>query len=157
MWRPCSTYFSTSMVSSPKDDSASRLAAATASSYSSAERTMRMPLPPPPAAAFTSTGIAAVVPARDDRDAGRDRDLARGVLATHLVHHGCGRSDQLEARRLDGAGEGRALGEEPVAGVDRVGAGRLGGGHDGVDVEVALDPDGVVGRADVRARRRRGR
>ena len=56
MWRPCSTYFSTSIVSSPNADSASRLAAATASSYSAAERTMRIPLPPPPAAAFTNTG-----------------------------------------------------------------------------------------------------
>ncbi len=56
MWRPCSTYFSTMIVSSPNADAASRFAAATASSYASAERTMRMPLPPPPAAAFTRTG-----------------------------------------------------------------------------------------------------
>ena len=56
MWRPRSTYFSTSMVSSPNAASASRFAAATASSYSSSLRTIRMPLPPPPAAAFTSTG-----------------------------------------------------------------------------------------------------
>ena len=55
-WRPCSTYFSSSRVSSPKADCASRFAAATAASRSSADRTMRMPLPPPPAAALTSTG-----------------------------------------------------------------------------------------------------
>ena len=56
-------------------------------------RTMRMPLPPPPAAALTSTGnvivggrrVARV--RRHDRHAGRDRDLAGGVLAAHLVHH----------------------------------------------------------------------
>ena len=62
MWRPCSTNFSTRIVSSPKADSASRLAAATASSYSSAFRTIRMPLPPPPAAAFTRTGYGACSP-----------------------------------------------------------------------------------------------
>ena len=56
MCRPDSTYFSTSMVSSPKEDLASRCAAANASAYSPSERTMRMPLPPPPAAALTSTG-----------------------------------------------------------------------------------------------------
>ena len=55
-WRPDSTYFSTSMVSSPNADLASRRAASTASAYSSSLRTIRMPLPPPPAAAFTSTG-----------------------------------------------------------------------------------------------------
>ena len=55
-WRPCSTYFSISIVSSPNALLASRWAEATAAAYSSALRTMRMPLPPPPAAAFTSTG-----------------------------------------------------------------------------------------------------
>ena len=61
MWRPCSTYFSTRIVSSPNDESASRLAEATAASKSAGSRTIRMPLPPPPAAAFTSTGYADVV------------------------------------------------------------------------------------------------
>jgi hypothetical protein len=56
MCRPCSTYFSTRIVSSPNADAASRFAAATASSYSPWDRTMRIPLPPPPAAAFTRTG-----------------------------------------------------------------------------------------------------
>src|SRR6185436_14093257 len=56
MCRPCSTYFSTRIVSSPNAASASRFAAATASSYSPSERTMRMPLPPPPEAALTRTG-----------------------------------------------------------------------------------------------------
>ena len=55
MWRPCSTYRSNSMVSSPKADAASRRAAATASGKLVASvRTIRMPLPPPPAAALTS-------------------------------------------------------------------------------------------------------
>ena len=44
------------------------------------------------------------------------------------------------------------LREEAVAGVDRVGADGLRRGHDGVDVEVGLDPDRVVGRPDVRGR-----
>ena len=58
MWRPCSTYFSTSMVSSPNADIASRRADATAASYSASERTIRIPLPPPPAVALTRTGKA---------------------------------------------------------------------------------------------------
>ena len=58
---------------------------------------------------------------------GRDRDVARGVLAAHLVHHVGGRADEDQPGVGDRAGEGGALGEEAVAGVDRVGAGRAGG------------------------------
>ena len=61
-----------------------------------------------------------------------------------------GRADQLEPGGLDGAGERGALGQEAVAGVDGVGAGGLRGGDHLVDVEVAPDPDGVVGLAHVR-------
>ncbi len=55
-------------------------------------------------------------------------------------------------------GEGRVLGEESVAGMDRVGAGLLRGLDQRVGVEVAVpgagrsDADGFVGRADVARR-----
>ncbi len=88
--------------------------------------------------------------ARDDRHARGDGDLACGVLAPHLFHDRGGRADELEPRGLDGAGELGALGQEAVAGVDGVGVGGLRGGDHLGDVEVAPDPDGVVGLAHVR-------
>jgi hypothetical protein len=77
-------------------------------------------------------------------------DRARGVLATHLLHHAGARTDQHEAGVLDGLGEGGALGEEAVAGVDRVGPGAFAAAIDGVDVEVGVDRDGLVGVVHVR-------
>ena len=112
-----------------------------------------MPLPPPPAAAFTSTGNPRVFATRDDGHARRDGDLAGGVLAAHLLHHLRGRADQRDAGLLERLGERGPLGEEAVAGMDRVGAGGPGGRDDGVDVEVALDPDRLVGGAARAARR----
>jgi hypothetical protein len=90
---------------------------------------------------------------RDHGDAGRDRDLAGGVLAAHLVHHVGGGTDQRDAGVLEGAGERGALGEEAVSGVHRVGTAVARGGDDLVDVEVAGDPDRGVGLAGVRCGR----
>ena len=64
-------------------------------------------------------------------------------------------SDEREARVLDGAGELGPLGEEPVAGMDRLGTGQRGRLEDRLDPEVALrrrrraDADRLVGGADV--------
>ena len=97
----------------------------------SAPRTIRMPLPPPPAAALTRTGKSKVVGAsvavvrRHDRDA-RPRPRSRGPRP-------CGPSAPSPRRTGRPAtspasstrpGERGALGEEAVAGVDRVGARR---------------------------------
>ena len=126
MWRPCSTYFSTSMVSSPNADA--RLAPRGRDrlvELASADGRSRMPLPPPPAAALTRTGIRlGVLTARHHGHAGGDGDLARGVLAAHLLHHRrpTGRPGRCR-RRSSAARERRALGEEAVAGVHRLGAG----------------------------------
>src|SRR5690606_36864886 len=87
---------------------------------------------------------------RDHGYAGGDGDLAGGVLAAHRVHHVAGRADQCDTGCLEGTGEDGPLGEEPVAGVHRVGARLLRRGHDGVDVEVAGHLYGHVGGADVR-------
>ncbi len=156
MWRPCSTYFSMSMVSSPNADDASRRAAATAASYSSAVRTIRMPLPPPPAAALTSTGksIAAGSPEPSyDGTTGTPAATAisraaslRPILS---ITSALGPTSVMPAASTARAKRG-TLGEEAVARVDRVRAGLDRGRDDGVDVEVARDPHRVVGRAHVR-------
>src|SRR3954453_2414584 len=49
-----------------------------------------------------------------------------------------GRADEDDARLFTGAREGRVLGEEAVAGVDRLGAGLLDHLEDLLDLEVAL-------------------
>jgi hypothetical protein len=58
-------------------------------------------------------------------------------------------SDPDEARCLDGLREVWALGEEAVAGVDGVGAGRVRRPDVLLRVEVARDLDRLVGRARV--------
>ena len=72
-----------------------------------------------------------------DGHAGFDRRVARRDLVAHL-RHGLGRRpDPDEARVLDGSCEGLVLGEEPVAGVDRVGLRFLGHLEDLVNAQVA--------------------
>ena len=78
------------------------------------------------------------------------RDLAGGVLAAHLLHHRGARADQGEAGLLHGVRKGRPLGEEAVAGVDRLGPALEGSGDHGADVEVGRHLDGLVGLPDVR-------
>jgi hypothetical protein len=80
----------------------------------------------------------------------------------HLVAHGLDRlgrrSHEDEARLAHGAGEGRALGEEPVAGVHGVGAGALGHLEQLRDLQIALggrrgpDVEGMVGEPGVQRR-----
>ena len=106
-----------------------------------------MPLPPPPAAALTSTGSRSAAAVghrrrgRHDRDACRDRDLAGRVLAPHRSITSADGPTNTRPASSTRSRERRALGQEAVAGMDGVGAGGLGGGDDGVDVEVGLgDP-----------------
>ena len=76
-------------------------------------------------------------------------------LVAHPGHHLRGRSDEDELVVLAGRDKGRVLGQEPVAGVDRLAAGCRRGGDHGRDVQVTLrrrrrpDGDGAVGEADV--------
>ncbi len=72
---------------------------------------------------------------------GRDRVLLRGDLVAGHLEHVAARADERDAvlgRRLRQVG---VLGEEPVAGVDRVGAALLGDPDDLGDVEVRPDRD----------------
>ena len=84
-----------------------------------------------------------------DGHAGLSGDLLRGELVAALPQGVGRRPHERDTGGLDRLRELGALGEEAVAGVDRVGrrlAGRL---HDRVGVEVALDLEHPVGRARV--------
>ena len=150
-------------VPSPNADSASRAADSTASASSDSSRTTRMPLPPPPAAAFTSTGI--VRPGRHrarcgvvDRR-GRHTRFDRRLLRRHLVAEQGdligGRPDPDQPGVDHGPCERRVLGEEAVAGVDRVASGVERGLEHSVPTEVRLgrarptERHGEVDRVDV--------
>ena len=91
-----------------------------------------------------------------DRHAGcRDVQLGPDLVA-HDVEGLIARADEDDAGLAAGAGEARVLGEEPVAGVHGLRAGRQGGLDDAGGVEVALgggrraDVHGLVGEAHVR-------
>ena len=77
-----------------------------------------------------------------------------GDLVAHPLHDLGRRADEGDALRGAGLGEGRVLGEEAVARVDRVAAGDLGGGQDVRDVQVRVarrrraDADRLVGQVD---------
>ena len=64
-------------------------------------------------------------------------------------------ADEGDAVLVEDVGEARILGEEPVAGMDRVGAGDLARGEQGGDVEIGIarrrraDADAFVGELDV--------
>ena len=90
-----------------------------------------MPRPPPPAAAFSisgnpSDGELARVPLerdgrpRHDRDPGRLGTAARRQLVAERLQRRGRRSDEDEPGGLDRAGEAGILGQEAVAGVDRL-------------------------------------
>ena len=97
---------------------------------------------------------AALAPG-DERHAGRLHLGLRARLVAHPLHHVRARTDEDEIVVLARPHEGRVLGEEAVAGMDGLAAGRLGGGDHVRDAEVALrgggraDADGAVGEADV--------
>ena len=129
-----------------------------------------MPLPPPPAEGLTSSGkptdpaaaASAGVVERRVGDAGHDRhagcrDVQLGPdLVAHHVEGLIARADEHDAGLAARAGEARVLGEEPVARVHRLRAGRQRGLDDAGGIEVALgggrraDAHGLVGEAHMR-------
>ena len=148
------TNFSRKTSGTPNAVPASRRAWSSAASSSSADSTTRMPRPPPPIAALTITGIAERLgqrvrlggragPARRcprgrARPASRAM-LARGDLVAELVEQLGPRADEGDPGRVAGPGELGVLGEEAVAGMDRVDLLLLRQRDDAGDVEVAAD------------------
>ena len=127
-----------------------------------------MPFPPPPETAFSRTGkpSSAAATRTSASDAppsvpGHERHagllhLGLGAhLVAHPLHHVRVRPDEDEIVVLARPNERRVLGEEAVAGVNRLAAGRLGGCDHVRDPEVALrrrrraDADGAVREPDV--------
>ena len=95
------------------------------------------------------------VAAGQDRHAGLLHHPARARLVAHQPDHLRIGADELDVARLADFGEVGALGQEPVAGMDRVGAGDLGGADDRRHVQVAVgaarrtDADVLVGEPHV--------
>jgi hypothetical protein len=90
---------------------------------------------------------------------GRHADIRHGPARHCLVSHhpdliGC-RPDEDDIGALADFGKLRVLCQEPVAGVDRLGAGHFGGRDDARNVEIALarsrraDTDILIGKTDV--------
>jgi hypothetical protein len=81
-------------------------------------------------------------------------DVTRPHLVAEALDGRRGRADPHQPGVEDGLGEGGVLGQEAVAGVDRVGTRRLGDGDDLGDVEVgvgrgrAVEAVGLVGQTD---------
>ena len=133
-----------------------------------ARETIRIPRPPPPAAALTISGRragssaanAAISsslrparrsPGRTGTPAASAMSLAAALSPSASVAAGGGPTNTIPARS-QARGELRVLREEPVAGVDRLGAGR----HRRVD-QRARSTDRSRPRAPARAGRRRRR
>jgi hypothetical protein len=94
-----------------------------------------------------AVGLDGMLGARDDGHLGGDHAAARLDLVAHGLD-GLGRgADESEPRLAHGAREGRALGEEAVAGVHGVGTCVLRDAEQLVDDEIAL---GGGGRTDVK-------
>ena len=99
--------------------------------------------------------IDRTVAAGQDRDARLPHRAARARLVAEQPDHLRRRADEPDVARVANLGEIRALGEEPVARVDRVGAGDFRGTDDGGDVQVArrarrrADADVFIGEPHV--------
>ncbi len=85
------------------------------------------------------------VAAREDRDAGFLHGAARAGLVPKEPDHVGRRPDELDVAGLADLRQIRALGEEPVPGMDRVGAGDLCRADDGRHAQIAVR---AAGRAD---------
>jgi hypothetical protein len=100
-------------------------------------------------------GVDRRVVAGDRVDLGGGRELLRLDLVAHRRDRRVLRTDEDDALGLDPARELGVLGQEPVARVDRLGAGLLAGRDDLVGDEVRLaarrrtDQDRLVGQLDV--------
>ena len=104
--------------------------------------------------AFSSLSTGPSLPGRIGTPAFFIARRARALSPISRMTFGVG-ADELDVAGLADLGEVGALGQEPVAGMDRVGAGDLGGADDRRHVQVAVgaarraDADVLVGEPDV--------
>src|ERR1700736_5896225 len=173
-WRGSRTYFSTETVGSPKAERAALRLLSIADPSSLSFSTTFMPMPPPPPEGFTMTGkpisrAARAAASESSRapvpgvtgtpwDSARARastlePMARIAAARGAMKAVAGGPRGVRRRSDEGDAGGRArlrklrpLGEEPVAGVDRLGPDVTGQFHDLLQLEVRL---GRSRRADV--------
>jgi hypothetical protein len=144
-------------------------AEASASGKSSLLSTRRMPLPPPPAAGLDQYRVAdlvgftvqqggrlvVAVVARGERHSGLAHQLLGFGFRTHGANRRGRRADEGDAAGGAGFGEIGVLGEEAVAGMDRLGAGAPGGVEDFVGDQIGFagsgraEQHGFVGEADM--------
>ena len=179
MWRGFRTYFSTSTWSSPKALIASRLARrqrglevgrrvddahALAAAAGAGLDQHRIADRRRPAACRNAGVLVVAVVAGHQRHAGLLHQRLRRRLRAHGADRGGRRADEDDAGRRAGVGEVGVLGQEAVAGMDRLGAGLLRGVEDpvgdaGSDSRAArrADQHRLVGERAHGGRRRRPR
>ena len=83
-------------------------------------------------------GVGQQAGAREHGQAGLPRQFAGGVFQPEIPQMFWRGADEGDALCRQALGKGDAFGEETVAGMHGLRAGRMAGGDDGVDVEVAL-------------------
>ena len=93
---------------------------------------------------------------RQQRDADARRQFARHMLETETAHLRCRRTDEYDARGSAAFGEVGILAQEPIARMNRLGAGRARCGQQLVLTQIALrrrsgsDADGLIRLRDMR-------
>src|SRR3984885_11210035 len=148
-WWPVGRQRSQNTVGSPNADWASRWAAATSLSSASNWSTTRIPRPPPPEDAFTSTGNWSAVTVSGSSSSSTGTPAAAIIFLDSLFEP----IARTASAGWPRSGDLGVLGEESVAGVHRVRAGRGSRGDDGVGVEVVVglgQPDPGIGLGDMR-------
>src|SRR5882757_1477185 len=89
------------------------------------------------------------------RYAGFACSRASSVLVAHRLHRTRGRADELDIAAFADLHEMRILGEEPIAGMNRVNIADLGGAHDPINFQITFkagrrtDADRFISELDV--------
>ena len=90
-------------------------------------------------------GLDDPIAPRRDRHAGFARRGPGGILVAHRAHRGRRRPDELDVAALADLGEVRVLGQESVAGMNRVDVADFRRADDAIDLQITV---GARGRAD---------
>ena len=163
MCRGLSSHASKYTEASPNACAACACVVANAARSSCSVSALAMPMPPPPAAGFNSTGKPILraaaskavssartsLPARTGTPAAAIAARERVFSPNVSIQCGCGPMKWMPAAAT-ARGEAGVFGQEAVARMQCVGAGRLGGGDYAVDVEIRVR--GLIARQPRRGR-----